>query len=74
MARKLVTEAGYYDGQFLKPGQHYGSDDDATTGSGEVSEKLTKEELLAIAAERGIEIDSGKTKAEIVAAINGAAA
>ena len=74
MARKLVTEAGYYDGQFLKPGQHYGSDDDAKEGSDEVSDKLTKEELLAIAAERDIEIDAAKTKAEIVAAINQAAA
>lgn len=72
MARKLVTEAGYYDGQFLKPGQHYGTDDDEKEGSDEVSEKMTKEELLAIAAERGVEIDPAKTKAEIVAAINAA--
>ena len=72
MTRKLVTEAGYYDGQFLKPGQHYGSDDDAKEGSDEVSDKLTKDELLAIAAERGIEVDPARTKAEIVAAIKAA--
>jgi len=43
-----------------------------TAPGGEVSEKMTKEELLAIAAERGVEIDPAKTKAEIVAAINAA--
>lgn len=66
MTRQLVTEAGFYGGQFLKPGQHC---DDGEAGES-VSEKLPKEELLSIAATRGLEIDASKTKAEIVATIN----
>lgn len=69
MAKHLVTEAGFYNGAFLKPGQHYDADEVEPTAV-EVSDRLTKDELLAIAAGRGIEVNAGMTKAEIVAAIN----
>ncbi|MFC5760528.1 Rho termination factor N-terminal domain-containing protein [Rhizobium sp. GCM10022189] len=69
MTRRLVTEAGFYNGEFLKPGQHYeGNDDEAEHA--EVTDRLTKDELLAIAADRGVEANADMTKAEIVAAIN----
>ena len=69
MSQRLVTEAGFYNGEFLKPGQHY-EDDGGETASTVVSESLTKDELLAIAADRGVEANASMTKAEIVAVIN----
>jgi hypothetical protein len=65
MTRKLVTEAGYYNGEFLKPGQHF---DD---GAGDINlEKMTKEELLAEAEARNVSsVTASNTKAEIIAAI-----
>ena len=68
MAKVIVAEAGFYAGQYLSAGQSYddGVDDvDAV----EVSDKLTKDELLAIAAERGVQVDASNTKAEIIDAL-----
>ncbi|CDZ43092.1 Hypothetical protein NGAL_HAMBI1146_58650 [Neorhizobium galegae bv. officinalis] len=65
MSAKLVTEAGFYNGRFLKAGQHYQTEGEAS----EVSDKLSKDELLSIAGKRGVEVDATKTKAEIIAAI-----
>ncbi|MEV4609768.1 hypothetical protein MRBLMR1_004867 [Neorhizobium sp. LMR1-1-1.1] len=68
MPLKTVTEAGFYGGKFLKPGQTYGSD--------EVEEKkldrMNKDELLAEATARNVEVDPSKTKAEIIFAIEAA--
>jgi hypothetical protein len=69
MTQRLVTEAGFYNGEFLKPGQHYESDGSATQIT-EVTDRLTKDELLAIATDRGVEANAEMTKAEIVTAIN----
>ena len=64
MAR--VTEAGFYDGKFLKAGQsHDGPAPEADLDG------MTKDELLAEAERRGIEIASGSTKAEILTALKG---
>ncbi|UFW80018.1 Rho termination factor N-terminal domain-containing protein [Rhizobium sp. SU303] len=68
MTQHQVTEAGFYNGKFLKPGQHYESDG-IETDTTEVSDRLTKDELLAIAADRGVEVNASMTKAEIIAAI-----
>lgn len=63
MTRKLVTEAGYYNGEFLKPGQHW---DDTEADL----EKMTKEQLLAEAEAKGVAtVTAANTKAEIIAAI-----
>lgn len=69
MTSKLVTEAGYYNGKYLKAGMSYPSD-----GENEGSEKvdlgsMTKDQLIAEAKARSIEVDATKTKAEIIAAI-----
>ncbi|MCM2396193.1 hypothetical protein NBH19_08890 [Rhizobium sp. S95] len=62
MVLKTVTEAGFYNGRFLRPGASY--------EAGEVKiDRLNKGQLLALAAERGVEVDASKTKAEIIAAI-----
>ena len=50
------------DGQAAHTGQ--------TDQSG-VLDSMTKDELLAEAEQRGVEVKSGATKAEIVAALNG---
>lgn len=72
MTSKTVTEPGYYNGKFLKAGMSYddngvehGDADDQSVDLG----KLTKDELIAEAQKRGIEVDTSKTKAEIIAAI-----
>lgn len=64
MAPKIVTEAGFYAGKFLKPGQSYEEDE---VNHEEVDlDKLSKDELMAEAARRKIEVPSGSTKADIV--------
>ena len=65
MALKTVTEAGFYAGRFLKPGQAY---EDESAGIGDL-DKLTKDELIALASEQGVEVKSSATKAEIILAI-----
>lgn len=78
MASKLVTEAGYYNGKFLKAGMSY-SEDGVSEGGKDVPHEvklssLNKEELIAEAKARGIEVDAANTKAEIIAAIEAGAA
>lgn len=48
--------------------------DDQDSEEGEDLSKLKKDELLAIAKERGVEIGDGATKAQIIEAIEAAAA
>jgi hypothetical protein len=63
--RQLVTEAGYYNGEFLKPGQHF---EDGSEGLN--LEKMSKDELLAEAEKRNVtSISASNTKAEIIAAL-----
>jgi len=64
MAQKVVTEAGFYAGKFLKPGQSYEGDDSSVDLN-----TLTKDELIAEASRLGITVSSSSTKADIVAAI-----
>lgn len=66
MPRETVTEPGFYNGVFLTPGASY----EATEAAPKL-ERMKKEELLALAAARGVDIDSAKTNAEIIAAIEG---
>lgn len=64
MGQKIVTEAGYYAGKFLKPGQFY---EEGDVDLDEIDlDKLTKDELVAEAERRGIAVPSGTTKADIV--------
>lgn len=67
MSQKVVVEAGFYGGKFLKPGQSYeAAEEDAVSVD---LGKLTKDELIAEASRLGINVSSGNTKAEIIAAI-----
>ncbi|MCO5734123.1 hypothetical protein [Rhizobium sp. SSA_523] len=71
MSTKMVTEPGYYNGKFLKPGMSYvegqgkGAGDDAVDLA-----SMTKDQLLAEAERRGIDVDRSKTKAEILAVLD----
>ncbi|KKX24318.1 SAP domain-containing protein [Rhizobium sp. LC145] len=72
MTSKIATEAGYYNGKFLKAGMSYPAE--ASGRDGDVPRdidlsSMTKDELIAEAKSRGIEVDASKTKAEITAAI-----
>lgn len=67
MAQKVVTEAGFYAGKFLKPGQSY--DGDESDDNPVDLNILTKDELIAEASRLGITVSSSSTKADIVAAI-----
>lgn len=70
MARETVTEAGFYKGVFLKPGASYDFDD---AGDAPKLDRMKKDELVAFAKAKGIEVDAAKTNAEIIATIEGAA-
>lgn len=70
MTNQIVTEAGFYNGVFMKPGQHY--DDSIADGesAGASLDKLSKDELLAEAQRRDVTgVNASNTKAEIIAAI-----
>jgi len=75
---EMIAKAGFYDGKFRKAGQfHSGttSDDIVTADGGESAadlDKMTKDELVAEAEKRGVEVKSSDTKAEIIAALNAA--
>lgn len=69
MARRTVTTAGYYGGRFLAVGASYDAPDEPETDLA----KMTKAELLAEAERRGVEVKADGTKAEILAALEGAA-
>jgi len=72
---EMIAKAGFYDGKFRKAGQfHSGpaSDDIVTEDGSENSPDLdgmTKDQLIAEAERRGVEVRSSDTKAEIVAAL-----
>lgn len=73
---KMVTEAGFYDGKYRKAGQYHsgpGSDDLADEPEGDGKNKLnkmSKDELVAEAEKRGVELKANATKAEIIAALS----
>lgn len=69
MAKETVTEAGFYNGVFLKPGASYDVDD---VGDAPKLDRMKKDELLAFAKTKGIEVDPSKTNAEIIAVIESA--
>ncbi|MBO9125464.1 MULTISPECIES: hypothetical protein [unclassified Rhizobium] len=67
---KLVTEAGYYNGKFLKAGMTMPEIPDHAADDAVVNlASLNKDDLVAEAKKRTIEVDPSKTKAEIIAAI-----
>jgi len=70
MTIETVTEPGFYNGVFLKPGAAY--ETDMTETAAPKLDRLKKDELIALAKDRGIEIDPSKTNAEIIAAIEAA--
>ncbi|MBP0440683.1 hypothetical protein [Tianweitania sediminis] len=69
---EMVTKAGFYDGKFRKAGQfHSGpqSDDIVMENGGEQPadlDKMTKDELVAEAGKRGVEVKASDTKADII--------
>jgi hypothetical protein len=72
---KMVTEAGFYDGKFRKAGQYHNGpqSDDISVESGGTApadlDAMTKDELLAEAKKRNVEVKATDTKAEIIKAI-----
>lgn len=69
MGSKLVTEPGFYNGRFLKPGASY---EDGAASPDLVASDLeakSKDELLAEAASRGLTVKPSDTKAEIISAL-----
>ena len=68
---KMVTKVGFYDGKFRKPGQfHSGAMSDDIPAPAVDLDSMTKDELLAEAERRSVEVKSGSTKAEILSAIS----
>ena len=75
----IVTEPGFYNGKFLKGGQFSEpqvedvrtgiSVDASDAGSVPDLDKMTKDELVAEAERRGIEVKTSDTKAEIAAVL-----
>ncbi|MCJ8517820.1 hypothetical protein ABID21_000664 [Pseudorhizobium tarimense] len=70
----MIAKSGFYDGKFRKAGhRHSGpaSDDVSTAGDEQVVDldAMTKDELVAEAEKRGLEVKSSDTKAEILAAL-----
>lgn len=72
----IVTEAGFYDGKFLKSGQFHKAEDEtvATGVGGSVVDydAKTKDELVALAKDRGVQYAATATKADIIAALKAA--
>lgn len=68
MVNTVVTEAGFYDGKFRKAGQSISGPLSGDIEPADI-EKLTKDELLAEAQRRGIEVKPSDTKAEIIKAL-----
>lgn len=71
---EMIAKSGFYDGKFRKAGQRHSrraSDDVATAGEDQVVDldAMTKDELIAEAERRGVEVKSSETKAEILAAL-----
>ena len=70
----MIAKSGFYDGKFRKAGQRHSgpvSDDVSTAGQDQVVDldAMTKDELIAEAAKRGVEVKSSDTKAEILATL-----
>lgn len=74
---EMVSKAGFYDGKFRKAGQYHNgprSDDLKFEKGGGTSVDLgtmTKDELLAEAEKRGVEVKASDTKADILGALKG---
>ena len=71
----IVTEAGFYNGKFLKAGQFDKAEVEATATGVDVApgengavdlDAMTKDELLAEAKKRNVEVKATDTKAEII--------
>ena len=69
MTARIVTAAGFYDGKFLKPGSRSNGVEQGLPALA----AMTKDELLALAETRGLQVRSSDTKAEIIEALEGAA-
>ena len=67
----MITISGFYDGRFYKAGQRKGVVPN-DTGTADLT-GMTKDELLAVAETRGLQVRSSDTKAEIIEALEGAA-
>lgn len=70
----MIAKSGFYDGKFRKAGQRHNgpaSDDVTTTDDDRVKDlnAMTKDELIAEAEKRGVDVKSSDTKADIIAAL-----
>ena len=64
----MVTQPGFYGGQFKKAGQaHDGPTDQPEKAP--VLSKMSKDELIAEAKNRNVTIDANATKADIIKAL-----
>lgn len=61
---ELVTIPGFYGGRFRQGGQTVAMSEDAPDLS-----EMTKDQLLAEAARRGVEVKAGATKADLLSAL-----
>ncbi len=70
-----VTEPGFHNGRFRQGGQYaegVETNDDADADDAPNYGSLTRDELVALAKERGIQHAANAPKAEIVAALEAA--
>lgn len=61
----------FHNGSLVRAGLATGTDEDAAKVD---LSKMTKDELLAVASERGVEVDVSATKSAIIAALTAPAA
>lgn len=67
---KMITEPGFYGGRFRRAGESMADDEPAVPDEATPAlDKMSKAELLAEAERRGVAVNDGDTKAEILAAL-----
>ncbi|SMD10045.1 hypothetical protein SAMN06297251_12729 [Fulvimarina manganoxydans] len=70
MGKVVLTEPRIHEGRLLRPGQSIETSDHEPVVRD--LDEMTKDELIAEAARRGVEVKSSDTKAEIMAALTAA--
>ncbi|MCK5934487.1 MAG: hypothetical protein KAG89_20230 [Fulvimarina manganoxydans] len=67
MGKVVLTEPRMHEGRLLRPGQSIETSDHEPAARD--LDQMTKDELIAEAERRGVEVQSSDTKAEIMAAL-----
>ncbi|KTQ95013.1 hypothetical protein NS226_13865 [Aureimonas ureilytica] len=68
----IATTSGFFGGRFYQGGQFHEGEDEAAPVESIDLEKLTREELVALAKQRSVQHAEGATKAQIIAALTAA--